>query len=233
MSDPSTPLPREPGWKLGLRAAFRLLLLIVVFLALGRVNWTRAWALLGLLVVTIAVNLTVILLKNPSLLRERLKKQKPTDPRDKVFVTLSTLAWLGVMVVAGLDAVHYRWSLVSLDWLYVGAALHLLGMVPVAWAMATNPFLGATVRIQEERGHRVITTGPYRIVRHPMYVGILVMLLGWPVILGSWWSYVPLALVVLLILWRTAFEDRRLRKDLAGYDAYCRQTPYRLLPGVW
>ena len=223
----------EPAWRLALRAAVRLSLLGVLFVSAGRLRWTRGWIFLGLALLTLAINLCVILRKNPGLLRQRLKKEETAEAFDKNFLALSLVVSLAVFVVAGLDAVRFEWSSVPLGWLYVGAALHLLGDIPVAWAMATNPYLERAVRIQSDRAHKVITSGPYRIVRHPMYVGILVMLPGWPLVLGSLWSYVPVALMVLLIILRTAYEDRTLRQKLPGYEEYVRRTRYRLLPGIW
>jgi protein-S-isoprenylcysteine O-methyltransferase Ste14 len=109
----------------------------------------------------------------------------------------------------------------------------VLGVIPLFAALTTNPHLETTVRIQKDRGHKVITTGPYRFVRHPMYTGVLLMYAGWPLILGSMWSYVVVGIIVVLFVVRTALEDRTLRTELEGYEAYAGRTRYRLLPGVW
>jgi protein-S-isoprenylcysteine O-methyltransferase Ste14 len=111
--------------------------------------------------------------------------------------------------------------------------LHLLGSIPIAGAMATNPHLETTVRIQEDRGHRVSTSGPYRVVRHPMYVGAILQFAGAPLVLGSLWACLPVAAAPVLFIVRTALEDRTLRRELPGYEAYAQRTRYRLLPGVW
>ena len=99
--------------------------------------------------------------------------------------------------------------------------------------MAVNPYLEKTVRIQEERGHRVITTGPYRFVRHPMYAGVLPMFAAMPLILGSCWMFLPVGVVAILLMVRTIYEERTLRNALSGYAAYAERTPYRLIPGLW
>jgi protein-S-isoprenylcysteine O-methyltransferase Ste14 len=106
-------------------------------------------------------------------------------------------------------------------------------MVLLAWAMAVNPFAETTVRIQTERGHTVVRSGPYRLVRHPMYAGAILMFLGTPLILGSMLALLLAIGVVLLFVGRTALEDRTLRRELQGYEAYATCTRYRLLPGVW
>jgi protein-S-isoprenylcysteine O-methyltransferase Ste14 len=106
-------------------------------------------------------------------------------------------------------------------------------MVLLAWAMAVNPFAETTVRIQTERGHTVVSSGPYRLVRHPMYAGAILMFLGTPLILGSMLALLLAIEVVLLFVGRTALEDRTLRRELLGYEAHAAWTRYRLLPGVW
>jgi protein-S-isoprenylcysteine O-methyltransferase Ste14 len=115
----------------------------------------------------------------------------------------------------------------------VGILLQTIGAVPLGLAMATNPFLKRTVRIQNDRGHVVVTSGPYRIVRHPMYAGGLLMVAAWPLLLGSVWSFIPLALIAATLVVRTALEDRTLQQELAGYADYAQRTRYRLFPGIW
>jgi protein-S-isoprenylcysteine O-methyltransferase Ste14 len=103
----------------------------------------------------------------------------------------------------------------------------------VDWAMVANRFFSSVVRIQVERGHHVVTTGPYRYVRHPGYAGGMVGLVLGPVALGSWWALVPLVPILIYVFWRTAEEDRFLRRELSGYAAYMERVRYRLIPGVW
>ena len=99
--------------------------------------------------------------------------------------------------------------------------------------MGVNPFFEKTVRIQTERGHRVIDTGPYAFVRHPGYLGFFGWCLSAPLLLGSWWAFVPAVLSVVDLVVRTALEDRTLREELEGYEAYSNRVPHRLLPGIW
>ena len=118
-------------------------------------------------------------------------------------------------------------------WLYVGIALHTAGSVPFIAALATNPFLETTVRIQNDRGHFVIVSGPYAVVRHPMYAGLSAMYPAWALIIGSRWALIPAAAIVLLFMFRAVKEERVLRRELPGYEEYAAVTRYRFLPGVW
>ncbi len=215
-----------------LRGALRLSVVGLLFFAAGRLDWTRGQIFMGLTLATVGVNLAVILAKNPGLLRVRMQRVRPTQRFDKVFVALGVPVGLAFFIVAGLDG-RFGWSDVGWSWLWVGVALHTVGMIPMSWAMATNPYLETTVRIQDERGHLAVTSGPYRLVRHPMYAGVLAMYLAWPLVLGSLYSYIPALAIVGLVVGRTAFEDRMLRRELAGYEDYSRRTRYRLLPGIW
>jgi len=99
--------------------------------------------------------------------------------------------------------------------------------------MATNAHFESTVRIQKERGHQVCEAGPYRFVRHPGYGGMIFMYMGMPLILGSWWAFIPVFMIIMLVFIRTALEDRTLQRELSGYSEYARKTRFRLLPGVW
>ena len=112
-------------------------------------------------------------------------------------------------------------------------AVAVLGYTLVVWATAANAFFAQTVRIQRERGHAVATGGPYQFMRHPGYAGTILFELAVPVMLGSWWALVPGSLVALLIIIRTALEDRTLQKELDGYQEYAKRVHYRLLPGIW
>ncbi len=115
----------------------------------------------------------------------------------------------------------------------VGLLLFLPGTLLFAWSMGVNPFFEKTVRIQSDRGHRVIDTGPYAVVRHPGYLGFSGWCLSTPLLLGSWWAFVPALLSVAGLLLRTVLEDRTLQRELEGYAAYAQRVRHRLLPGVW
>ena len=152
---------------------------------------------------------------------------------DRVVMGGYTICYVGLLVLAGLDAA--RFGLVVLDgpWVLVGGVLMIVGTVLVAGAMAVNRHLETTVRIQWDRGHEVASQGPYRLVRHPMYVGMIVQLPATALLLGSGLALVPASVCVLLLVVRTALEDRTLVRDLPGYAGYAKTTRYRLVPGIW
>jgi protein-S-isoprenylcysteine O-methyltransferase Ste14 len=225
-------LPRESGQTLILRSVGRTLLLAPLFLAAGRIDWGRGWLYVGLIVGGIALMFALMRWKNPALIRARLEKHDNVEPFDRTFFRISLPLTLLFFVVAGLDE-RYGWTSFEPRWLVVGILLHLAGMVPIALAAVTNPFMEVAVRIQEDRGHVTVRTGPYRFVRHPMYVGLLIMFAGWPLVVDSVWTYLPLVALAIAYIVRTALEDRTLRRELPGYEDYAKITRYRLLPGVW
>ena len=205
----------------------------LMFWAAGTLSWTRAWIHLGTWAATFIANFFILFFANPAVLFARLKRQRTEKKLDILLLTAVLPVTLAIPVTAGLDAVRMQWSSLPAWLIYPGFALHFIGNALVLWAMVVNPYLEKTVRIQTERGHRVITTGPYAIVRHPMYLGVMVMLGAVPLFVGSLWTYVPLGLMWLLLVLRTSFEDRMLRNELPGYKEYTLVTRYRILPGIW
>jgi protein-S-isoprenylcysteine O-methyltransferase Ste14 len=214
------------------RVLISVLGLTIPVVTAGDIHWIRGWIWVGLMVFTMAANVVVIRLSNPGLLKARMEHTRPTRGFDKAFIALYLISLASCAVLAGVSE-RLGWPQLSFGWLYLGIAVHLAGMLPIAAAMATNPYLETTVRIQDERGHVVVTSGPYSIVRHPMYVGVPLMILGWPLVLGSLWCYVPAGLVALLFVFRAVHEDRVLHTELAGYEEYTRRTRYRMVPGLW
>jgi protein-S-isoprenylcysteine O-methyltransferase Ste14 len=205
----------------------------LLFWAAGTLSWTRGWVQVGLWIVTGATNLVILLWTNPDVIAARMKRQQTFAKFEKVMLPLFVSAVLAIPVVAGLDAARYAWTLLPLWAMWPGVIVHVAGDAFMLWAMIVNPYLEGEVRIQTERGHRVITTGPYAIVRHPMYVGLILLLAGIPLLLGSSWVLLPVGVVVLLLVIRMVFEERLLRKELPGYEAFMLRTPHRLIPGVW
>ena len=170
---------------------------------------------------------------NPAVIEHRLHTGKGTKSWDKLWLVFFTLVFLAIYIVAGFDAVRFAWSSMS-PWLWpLGLALWLPGYVLFTWAMGVNPFFEKPVRIQTEREHRVIDTGPYSFIRHPGYLGFFGWSLSTPLFLGSWWALMPATLAIIAIVIRTALEDRTLCEELAGYREYSDRVRYRLIPGVW
>jgi len=197
------------------------------------VGWTQAWVFVVTLFVMFAVNLTVVRRKNPGIVQTRTKKDEPVKPWDKLVFAIGTPLTIAIFTVAALDVLVYRWAPAP-PWAWgLGLGLLVLGDVPVLWSLVENPYLERVVRIQEERGHQVVTTGPYRFVRHPMYVGVFLMIVAWPLLLGSFWALVPAVGMVAVMVFRTAAEDRMLMQELPGYQDFAAKTRYRLVPGLW
>jgi protein-S-isoprenylcysteine O-methyltransferase Ste14 len=226
------PRPQESKLRLTIRALARVPLLGLLFLAAGRLDWTRGWILAGLILGSIALNFALMRWKNPALIRARLEKHGNVEPFDRTFFRLSVPLSLLFLIIAGLDE-RFQWSQLPAGWLWAGIALHVAGTIPIALASLYNPFLELAVRLQQDRGQVPVQSGPYRYVRHPMYVGLLLMFVAWPLVLGAWWNAVPLGALAVAYIVRTALEDRMLREHLPGYRNYSQLTRYRLLPGVW
>ncbi|CAG0926642.1 hypothetical protein TFLX_00144 [Thermoflexales bacterium] len=210
-----------------------LLMGLVLFISAGRLDWPAAWIFLGSYVLVILTLGVWVIRKHPDVVNERGKIAHNAKSWDKVLMTIYSLMLLAVFAVAGLDAGRFGWSVMPLAVQITGYIALLLAMAVTYWAMAANPFLSTIVRIQADRGHHVITTGPYRYVRHPMYSAILVM---WPsvaLLLGSWWALLPAAVIGIVFVIRTRLEDRTLQAELPDYVDYTQHTRYRLIPNVW
>ncbi len=204
----------------------------ILLAAAGTWRWPAAWGYLGLTLLLLAGNAAWVQPRNPEVIAERGRRHPGTRRFDKVLLPFYFLVGTLVFVVAGLDA-RFGWTALPASWAVLGVALMTAGMVPIAGAMGVNRHLEPTVRIQDERGHEVVTSGPYRYVRHPMYAGVAVQTIAAPLLLGSAWALLPAGVVIVLLVVRTAFEDRMLRAELAGYADYARRTRYRLIPGLW
>ncbi len=206
------------------------------FLAAGRLDWWAAWALIAVTLALSAVSRIIPARRNPDLLAERARFAEVEGVKswDRVLMPLMALVIpLLTWVVAGLN-VRFGWlPAVSPAVQALGFLLVLAGGILATWAMVENRFFSAVVRIQQERGHEVISSGPYRLVRHPAYAGGLAAGIGTGLALGSVWALIPGALMAALTVVRTALEDRTLRAELPGYEDYTRRTRHRLLPGIW
>ncbi len=229
---------RPPVGRLLVKRIVGVIVLILVmdlllFVPAGRLDWPAAWILSLLYGAFLLVYVAWGTLKAPDLMRERSQVAENVKSWDKVIMGIYSVLLLAVPVVAGLDVGRLQWSQVPLALQIIAlAGLFLAGAI-IFWTILTNAYLGRWVRIQEDRGHQVITCGPYRYVRHPMYVGNILLFPGMALFLGSWLALAPAGLIAILFVLRTALEDRTLQAELPGYEEYARQTRYRLLPGVW
>jgi protein-S-isoprenylcysteine O-methyltransferase Ste14 len=209
-----------------------LLMGLVLFLSAGRLDWPAAWIFLGFYVLVILTLGVWAMRQNPEVVNERGKMHN-IKSWDKMLMTLYTVMIFVLFGVAGLDAGRFGWSVMPIALQVVGLGALACAMAVTYWAMATNPFLSTIVRIQADRGHYVVTSGPYRYVRHPMYAMMFLMWPGIALELGSWWALLPAAVIVIVFVIRTALEDRTLQAELTGYTAYAQRVRYRLVPGLW
>lgn len=206
---------------------------VAVFWPAGTLDWPAGWAYLGIVATYFCINIAYVNRVNPEIIVRRMRFGAGTKRWDVVWFIVFTPLFIAVYVVAGLDAVRYEWSEMP-GWLWpLGLALFLAGAWFFTWAIGVNPFFEKTVRIQTDHGHRVIDTGPYAYVRHPGYVGFFGWTLGTPLLLGSWCALGPAVLASIAMMVRTALEDRTLREELEGYEAYAGRVRYRLVPGIW
>jgi protein-S-isoprenylcysteine O-methyltransferase Ste14 len=205
---------------------------ICLFGSAGSLKWPNAWILLALNFLA-SVAATALFQRNPELLAER-SNIKAGKSWDKIIVGVVVLVGpVAVWITAGLDF-RFHWSRGIPSWAtVVGIAVAVLGAALIAWAMRANTFFSAVVRIQKDRGHSVVTTGPYRFIRHPGYTGMSAFTLATPLILSSRWAFVPAAATAACTVLRTILEDRTLHNELGGYADYARRVKYRLIPLIW
>jgi protein-S-isoprenylcysteine O-methyltransferase Ste14 len=208
---------------------------LALFLAAGTINWLAGWAFLLLFLgFTVAISLW-LLQHSPELLTERMTGIGQANQKtwDKIFYVLANVLFLGWLIVIPLDAVRFGWSQMP-GWLQVvGLVMLLVSFYLFFQVFGANPYLSPAVRDQSERGQTVISTGPYRYVRHPMYAIAILFLLGATLLMGSWVALLPLLLLVIGIAFRAVQEEKTLQAELAGYDAYMDRVRYRLIPYVW
>lgn len=204
--------------------------LAILLVSAGTLRYPSAWVYAA-----IGVVMTVLSRRaaGGELAQERARPGAGAQGWDKKLLAFGFLLNLAVLVVAGLDTRHAWSPRLGWPWSVAGAALSLAGMALFLRSMKENRFFSAVVRVQRERGHAVCTTGPYRVVRHPGYAGMIVGTLGMPLLLLSAWSAIPAVLSAALLIVRTALEDALLARELEGYRAYQAATRYRLIPGIW
>ena len=207
----------------------------IIFAAAGTIEYTGGWLYLGIMIAISIVFGTHMVRVDPGLLRERLKPlvQKDQPLADKLVVIPILLLILGGMGFMAADAARWRWSIMPPSVKWAGCGLLLAAFLFIYWTMRTNSFAAPVVKIQKDRGQKVISTGPYAIVRHPMYFGALFYIAGTSLVLGSWWGLAIVPILSLLFVIRIGIEENALRKGLEGYDDYARRVRCRLIPFIW
>jgi len=224
----------------GLVIQLLVFIVIVPFLPLIislKWNWWQAW-IYGLIgVLGFIVSRVLAARRHPDLLTERSKMMQHEDAKswDKVLGRFVGLGGALIPLVTGLDR-KYGWSTTRYSFAVelVALVLILVGYAIGSWALMENRFFSGVVRIQTERGHHVVSNGPYKIVRHPGYMGALLTYFATPLLLDSPWTFVPVVVMTVVLVIRTSLEDRTLQEELPGYREYATQkTKYRLIPGIW
>jgi len=207
----------------------------ILFLSAGTLRWPEAWVLLALSALSGFVSGPIIIRHDPELVRQRLRGpiQKEQKPWDKALLAVVVTLALVMPVVAGIDVKRLGISHMP-PWLeVVGALCIVLSLYLFHVVMMTNSYATTVVRIQDERGHRVISSGPYGYVRHPMYSGAVLYFLGIALLLGSWWALGIAAVIIVLFAVRAVCEEETLKHELDGYAAYAERVRFRLIPWVW
>ncbi len=205
---------------------------VLLFLPTGTLNYWQAWLFIVVFMISVSIIGLYLSVKDPALL-ERRKKVGPTAEQStvqKIIMLIAILANLGLLIFSALDH-RFGWSPVSPMVSVVGDVLVALGLFINLLVFKENSFGGSTIETVEDQ--KVISTGPYAFIRHPMYMGVLVMIIGVPLALGSWWGLAFLALTLPMLAWRILDEEKLLKNDLPGYTDYTQKVHYRLVPYVW
>ncbi|MDD3656737.1 MAG: isoprenylcysteine carboxylmethyltransferase family protein [Atribacterota bacterium] len=203
---------------------------IILFVSAGTLSWNWAWIFIVIGIFILVINYTVL---PREVIEERGREKKNVKKWDKILMSINIVPILGIYVLSGLDY-RFSWSP------YLHYSIHILGIIAVflgsmlfTWSMVSNKFFSTMVRIQDERGHSIAAEGPYRYVRHPGYVGYIVMAIATPLTLGSIYALLMSFLVMIIFIIRTILEDKTLLKELEGYKGYSKKVKYRLIPCIW
>ena len=205
----------------------------LIFISAGRIEYWQGLVYVIIGLIMFVLNYTVLRI-DPELLKERSKPGEGARKWDKTILGLLFLVTISMYIIAGLDSGRYHWS-PGFHWSIVllGIILTISGQLLFLVAQKQNKFFSSTVRIQADRGHVVCDTGLYKIVRHPAYLGSVIQSFGFPLLFGSLWSIIPICLMIILVITRTALEDKTLKNELQGYLEYSNKTRYRIFPYVW
>src|SRR5262245_40175530 len=198
----------------------------------GTLRYLEAWIYLGLFFGLSAIITLDLLRRDPALLERRMKGGPIAEPRplQRLIMLGASLGFIGLLVLPALDF-RFKWSTVPPGLVLLGDVLFVLGFGFIARVYRENTYTSATIEVAENQ--RVIDTGPYAVVRHPMYASATVYLIGIPLALGSYWGFVPLGLMLPVLIWRLLDEERLLARELPGYTDYQRRVRYRLVPFLW
>ena len=216
-------------------AALLVVFAAILFGAAGTWRWPSGWVFLALFgALSTALSLWLAQ-TDPGLLAERMKSpvQRDQKPWDRIFLGVLSVVYVGWLALMALDARRLGWSHAPVAVQVAGGLLVVASYAGIAWVFRTNSFAAPVIKMQAERNQTVIDTGPYAIVRHPMYAFGLLQFVGMPLQLGSWWGLAVVPPVVVALVLRTLGEERMLKTELAGYEDYARRVRWRFAPGIW
>jgi protein-S-isoprenylcysteine O-methyltransferase Ste14 len=234
MQNPTTP---EVTRKLVFHTSVYLVVLaLLLFVPAGTLAWPQAWIYLALTATAGLGSGLRLARHDPDLVNERLKPiiQRDQKSWDRPLIGVFLVLYIAWVVLIALDAKRFHWSgPMPVPLQVLGAILLCITFYAMWLVMRENSFAAAVVKVQKERGHKVVSTGPYALVRHPMYAGMIPMLVGTPLLLGSWWGLLFSALLLLMLAVRAVLEERTLGAELDGYADYAGRVRYRLIPRIW
>ncbi len=217
---------------LGSLAVTLLIMAVLLFGAAGTVDWAAAWRYLALFVVVIAIAIAYLWRVDPELFAVRRRPQAGSKSWDFAYVAVTVAAFALILPVAGLDF-RFDWLRAPAPLVWLGYLLFIAGFWITSWAQGVNRYFELTVRIQTDRGHKVIDTGPYAVIRHPGYAGGLALGLGTALALGSLVAVIPVLICCITLALRTLAEEATLEVELPGYADYMQRVRFRWIPGLW
>ena len=209
-----------------------ILIGIALFLPAGTLLWIEAWIYLVIFFGFFIVLAIYLKKRDPELMEKRLE-MKVKEKWDKIFILLSSLTIIPLYFIPGFDAVRFQWTIMPIVLKVIGFIGFALSLILILLVMRENTYLSRAVEIQKERGHKVITTGPYRVIRHPMYAGVITMTICHCFALGSYYSLIAAGLFAITLIYRTIREDKVLFEQLEGFDQYAQETKKKLIPYIW
>ncbi|MBB3353072.1 isoprenylcysteine carboxylmethyltransferase family protein [Rhizobium lentis] len=208
-------------------------MVVALFWPAGTFAWPRGWIFLGLFLALTAIALVWIWRTNPELFAARSRYQKGTKRWDAVVATLTIILFAAILPVGAFDDGRFHWSPQPWWVVVLGYLLMSAGYLGLTWAQSVNRHFEPTVRIQTDRDHKVIDSGPYAVIRHPGYATAILLAAGAALSLGSLYALIPVGLLVVVLFGRTLGEEAELRKGLEGYAEYVERVRWRWIPGVW